>query len=114
MFVFVPTPPLTPEADDLGQLIAQLVRDYQAENPQVDALQVQQALRVARNELAGGAVPSRATLAAALGAVLLLVAGVAVLAMRGGASPPMVVIILVGGLLAIFGAVTLAARRGGT
>ena len=47
MYVFVPPPPPSPEAEDLGAKVAQLVRMLRQENPNLSAIDIRRGLEVA-------------------------------------------------------------------
>lgn len=115
--MFVPTPPPTPspEARELGGLIAQLVQDYRAEHPDLNPFQVQQALAVARRELRSESAASTrfAVVIAAALAMLGLVGFLAFTGGRQGGGPATPVIMAVGIVAVVMGLVAalVAARR---
>ncbi len=115
--MYVPVIPPSPsaEAKELGGLIAQVVQDYRAANPEMSSEDVRQALTVAREEVCTG---SRC----ATRLVAFLIAGLAALALgllfffkkSAGGGPPIgmawVGIAAVAGLLVTTFAVFLARR----
>lgn len=116
--MFVPTPasppqPPSPRARELGEQIALFVRDYTAQNPDVEATDVQAAFQVARGHLSeyfGDARWAKTMMILALGLGVLVLFGV--LGFRQ-TSNPSVLAIVVGLAIAMIGMMLLAtARRG--
>ncbi|MEW6743509.1 MAG: hypothetical protein AB1486_12200 [Planctomycetota bacterium] len=114
MYVHVSPPPPSPRAQDLGHLLAELVRQYRADHPELSRTDVQQAFQVARGLLK----PELGGLPATIGIVLaLLVAGVLaflLFAKQGsGDSPFMMPLIAIAALIGVIGvifAITVARR----
>ncbi len=99
MFIpIIPPSAPSPAAQELGGLIAQLVRDYRAENSDTSITDVQQALVVARSELqpevkTGAHIPL--LLALAFGVVTL----VGILTFSGSPNAPWIAIMTIGAVL---------------
>jgi len=105
--VFVPSPPPpTARARELGQRIAQLVRDYRAENHSMSGVEVSQAFLVARSDLGrGGGGNPQTVVGIALGLVALLGLAVLLFLKQDGAASPTNIIWLVAGVAIVVGLV---------
>jgi hypothetical protein len=111
--MFVPTPPLpSPEAEDLGLQIADLVRLYREEHPEIGRHEVDQAFALARRSLREGTPDAAARpLAISLILGLAFAAGLAVLLLRGANVGPNFVLMVVIALIAAGLAVITIVRR---
>lgn len=117
--LFIPvvvTPTSNPpsrEAQELGAKVAEVVRHYQAEHPDIEDSDVRDALALATSSV--GASSNRRVTMALLILGAMLAVGVAYFFATGGASVPAGGIpwtaIAVGGLLVLFVAARLLARR---
>ena len=125
MFVPVMMPPPaqpSPRARELGEQIALFVKDYKVQNPDTSAMEIGQAMMLARGhlrkELGGGLQVKMVITGLAMGLVMLVGIGVFVMAQRGGGGVPnisgvpgpMFMIFAVGGLALLVGLVMLVAR----
>jgi hypothetical protein len=111
---FVPAPPpVSPQAQELGESIAQLVRQYQAGHPGLSGTDVAQAFGVARRSLGGSYGPSHALKLALVLGVLVLLGGVFFLRSAGGGAAqsfPMAILVAIAVLGAL--AVVVAVKKG--
>jgi hypothetical protein len=89
--MFVPPAPPSPEVEDLGMRIADLVRTYRETRPQMSRHEVRQALGVAHralhNELGGGGGSARSTAILAIFLGMGVFAGILAYASRQGSIP---------------------------
>ena len=102
--MFVPPPPPTARARELGQRIAQLVRDYRAESRSMSGIEVRQAFLVARSELGreGGGNP-QLIIGVVIGLIALLGLAVLLFLRQDGAASPTTIIWLVAGVTIVVG-----------
>ena len=82
-----PAPP-SPRARELGEQIALFVKDYQNENPDTSAMEIGQALMLARahlrKELGGGPNLKLVGVALAMGLSMMVAIGVLIMVKQGG------------------------------
>ncbi len=78
MFVPITPPQASPRARELAREITEAVRKYRADNPNLSRMDLQQALRVAQNDLKGdlGGSVTVTTILVALGLALALLGGI--------------------------------------
>jgi hypothetical protein len=117
--MYIPTsthvPQPSPQAQDLGQRIASVVRAYLNENPGVRSTDVAQAFMVARQLLRSdlGGVGSHAAVLVIVGLITVLFFGIAAsLYLGGGFDLRFPMIAIVAGLMVVAAVVVLIAKRG--
>lgn len=117
--MYIPTsthvPQPSPQAQDLGQRIATVVRGYLTENPGVRSTDVTEAFMVARQLLRSdlGGIGHRAAVLIIIGVVSVLFFGLAASLYLGGGfdmRSPMIAIVVA--LIIIAAVVTVVARKG--
>jgi hypothetical protein len=67
--IYVPAPPPSEKAHELGRKLAEVIRNFMRENPGISALEIRQAFRLALTEI--GIKSQAASIALVIGLVLL-------------------------------------------
>ena len=113
MFVVTPPPP-SRRATELGQKVTELLRIYREQDPGLNVIDVQQALRMAERNFRSEAGGLAANLPVMVGIALfiaLAVGGLVFFLSRSGGSSPHLLIMIIVGLVVAGLAVAVVAKR---
>ena len=107
---FVPPPPPSPLAEELGQRLAETIEQYRQQHPDLDRADVLNATRLALARSGGETAAARAALVAAVVGAL-LVGVFAAVAANGGRCPAPAPMLAVAAALAVVLVLVLIKRR---
>ena len=115
IIVPVTPPPPSPRAMELGKKVADLIRIYKQEYPDMNFTEVAQAMRVAEKEVrpdfGGISVSTQAILVGLILVVMLMIGFVFFFSRAGGEMPPLLLMAIIGVMVFVGFAVAIAKRR---
>lgn len=115
IIVPVTPPPPSPRAMELGMKVADLIRIYKQEYPDMSFMEVTQAMRVAeketRPEFGGINASKQAALIGLILVVVLLIGLLFFFSRSGGEMPPFLLMAIIGAMVVAGLAVVIAKRR---
>ena len=113
--MFIPVPsaapaPPSPEAQELGRHLTDVINAYQADHPNMSSLEVRQAIQLARRT--GGGTDAKMAIKATLGGLVVMM-GLGLLFFRSNPDMGRVpwLMVAIGGLVVVLGVVAAMASR---
>jgi hypothetical protein len=107
---FVPSPPPSPQAEELGQRLAEVIEQYRQQHPDLGRAEVLQATRLALARSGGEPAAARSALVVAIG-VSALFGVFAALAANGGRCPASAPVLMIGVAVAVVLVLLVIKRR---